>query len=504
MSEIIDITDVPSAETPEESVKQQEIAVTVQIEPEKMVQDIVPEESNVVTKEMTEEESVKQQETTVPVQIEAENNVQDTVVTKEMPEDSTNTNELKELKAITEDSGNITAEEQSTEGMTINPAPDPATVPPISVAPPSTKAQTPQQLPNTSLGLLASQYNSNSEDENDSDSDSNPVEIIEPRDGQNYRSDVIAINSESDSSDSDVEIISKARELQKIIDIDDDDDEEPNNKHRGPIRVKGELLIDDLPPIQDLHITVPEYECAELGKIHSIVDQLVLVDSIPGTVPLDLDTVLFLNKGSKVLGEVFDVLGQVSSPLYCVRFNSNKQIKERDIKIGETVYIAPRSKHTQFVILPDMMKIRGSDASWENDIEPSEKNLDYSDDEEERNARRSHRNRDRSEDVDPSKKPRQTQQQQQQHVPRESRPRPGHQVGYQHANYNPRFHYQNQGVPPYQQQQPFSYNTAAPTWHGQYNQPNPYYPPPPYSGVGYVPQPGNMQHIIYPPPPPPQ
>ena len=40
------------------------------------------------------------------------------------------------------------------------------------------------------------------------------------------------------------------------------------------MRTRGEILIEDLPPIQDLHISVPAEECIELGKISSIVDQL--------------------------------------------------------------------------------------------------------------------------------------------------------------------------------------------------------------------------------------
>lgn len=56
------------------------------------------------------------------------------------------------------------------------------------------------------------------------------------------------------SSDSDVEIVTKAS--------------------KEVIRAKGEVGIEDLPPIEDLKITVPADECVELGKIISIVEQL--------------------------------------------------------------------------------------------------------------------------------------------------------------------------------------------------------------------------------------
>jgi hypothetical protein len=45
-------------------------------------------------------------------------------------------------------------------------------------------------------------------------------------------------------------------------------------KKKDPMKTRGEILIEDLPPIQDLQISVPAEECMELGKISNIVDQL--------------------------------------------------------------------------------------------------------------------------------------------------------------------------------------------------------------------------------------
>ncbi|XP_055920066.1 H/ACA ribonucleoprotein complex non-core subunit NAF1 [Eupeodes corollae] len=240
----------------------------------------------------------------------------------------------------------------------------------------------------SSLALLA-QYDT--DDESDDDVREVPL-------AQSYQNRCVEIDS--DSSTSEVEFLSEVRNsinLDRInVDIegeDDDEEEDGNIRNKRQPKVKGELDLEDLPPIEDLHITVPEEECIELGKIQSIVDQLVLVNALPGTVPLDLETVLFRDKGNSVLGEVFDVLGQVSDPLYCVRFNSNKEINEKGIEVGQIVYVAPRTEHTQFVVLANLMKVRGSDASWENDVEPPPRFIDYSDDEEERSARRPNRKR---------------------------------------------------------------------------------------------------------------
>jgi H/ACA ribonucleoprotein complex non-core subunit NAF1 len=45
------------------------------------------------------------------------------------------------------------------------------------------------------------------------------------------------------------------------------------------MKTRGEILIEHLPPIEDLQISVPAEECVELGKISSIVDQLGMCES---------------------------------------------------------------------------------------------------------------------------------------------------------------------------------------------------------------------------------
>ncbi|XP_021922316.1 H/ACA ribonucleoprotein complex non-core subunit NAF1 isoform X2 [Zootermopsis nevadensis] len=163
----------------------------------------------------------------------------------------------------------------------------------------------------------------------------------------------------------------------------------PKPKKKDPMKTRGEILIEDLPPIKDLQIEVSEKECVELGKIFSIVDQMVVVQSIKNSPALNLDSVLFLDHGRITLGYIFDVFGPVGEPLYCVRFNSAEHIKEKGIKKDMIVYCAPTNEHTSYVFLQDLLSMKGSDASWEDNNEPPPKCLDYSDDEEERTAKRS-------------------------------------------------------------------------------------------------------------------
>lgn len=55
------------------------------------------------------------------------------------------------------------------------------------------------------------------------------------------------------------------------------DEEYENYKNlvpRKPIKAKKELGLEDLPPIEDLKISVSEEDCIPVGKVYQIVDQL--------------------------------------------------------------------------------------------------------------------------------------------------------------------------------------------------------------------------------------
>lgn len=225
---------------------------------------------------------------------------------------------------------------------------------------------------------------------------------------------------------------------------------------------------------------------------------LVLVDSLPGTVPLNLDTVLFLEKGHKALGKVFDVLGNVSSPIYCIRFNSNNEIKQKNIKIGETVFVAPRTEHTSFVILSELMKNKGSDASRENDNENSSES-EYSDDEKERNARAVKSGKTKTV---------------QNTNPTHSNKRPRGRGGNQSRNWNPHQHNRGGGGDRGRGQYHSNYHHS---WHSNYQnnsnqmtQSGPLYPNP-YAPRFQAHQSGAIQNPVFPvpstlfmrPPPPP-
>ena len=100
---------------------------------------------------------------------------------------------------------------------------------------------------------------------------------------------------------------------------------------------------------------------------------------------------LFLDQGKSVLGQVFDVIGPVSTPIYCIRFNNHEDIITKGIAVGNKVFCAPRTEYSQFVVLSQIMT-KGSDASWKNDVEPPENLVDHSDDENERKTKKKGKN----------------------------------------------------------------------------------------------------------------
>ncbi|KAF7997405.1 hypothetical protein HCN44_005976 [Aphidius gifuensis] len=158
-------------------------------------------------------------------------------------------------------------------------------------------------------------------------------------------------------------------------------------------QLKGEF--DYLPPIEQLNISVEEVLCEPLGKVGWTVDQMVVVIPMTGKPTLDLDTILFLDRGKRVLGRIFDVFGQVTEPHYCVRFNTPNHIKESNVEANMSVYFVPNSEHTSLVFESELRKIKATD-----EIDPGEE-PHFSDDEEEAAYRRSKKNSDV-----PAKRPR--------------------------------------------------------------------------------------------------
>ncbi|XP_065574498.1 H/ACA ribonucleoprotein complex non-core subunit NAF1-like [Artemia franciscana] len=202
---------------------------------------------------------------------------------------------------------------------------------------------------------------------------------------QSYRdSDTSDSSEESSESSSEYEDSESSEEEVEELIIEDEEIKQTKKK----LLPEEEYCPSSLPKIEDLTISVPENECLEMGKITSIIDNLVVVQALKNTPALDEDSVLFLDKGKKPLGKVFDIFGCVSEPSYVVRFNSPEHVQEKEITVGTEVFCAPRTEHSHFVLISQLMSMKGSDASGKNDMELPPSLQEFSDDEKEREARR--------------------------------------------------------------------------------------------------------------------
>ena len=103
----------------------------------------------------------------------------------------------------------------------------------------------------------------------------------------------------------------------------------------------------------DLFFSFLFYSCSSIFFLFSFT---VVVQGLPGIPPIDLESVLFLDNGNKMLGKVFDVFGQVHEPLYVVRFNSSDHVKEHQIQTGQSVFFAPKTDYTKTVVVSDLMR----------------------------------------------------------------------------------------------------------------------------------------------------
>lgn len=82
----------------------------------------------------------------------------------------------------------------------------------------------------------------------------------------------------------------------------------------------------------------------------------VIIESLPNIPAYDIDTLLFLENGKVPLGYIHDVLGPVTSPMYAIRFNSVEEINLLNITKGLPVFCAPKTAHTQYVFLKQLLE----------------------------------------------------------------------------------------------------------------------------------------------------
>ncbi|EDV21203.1 H/ACA ribonucleoprotein complex non-core subunit NAF1 [Trichoplax sp. H2] len=165
------------------------------------------------------------------------------------------------------------------------------------------------------------------------------------------------------------------------------------DKFRSAPTVEGELTLENLPEVEEIDFKLDESIAMQnIGSISSVIDTLVIVKANALAPALDIDSLLFL-ENRLCIGKIFETFGPVNSPYYSLRFNSKSAIERMDLIPSIVVYSAPEVKDfTGYVLIEQLRRVKGSDASWKNDIEPPPDHIEYSDDEKERQEKARLRN----------------------------------------------------------------------------------------------------------------
>lgn len=171
-----------------------------------------------------------------------------------------------------------------------------------------------------------------------------------------------------------------------------DEAEEPGVDDSAPPRTRHEMEEDDIPMPSISQVDTQDMPKLErIGHVHSIVDNVVLIeqdkyaqesDAVYDV--LDSESLLCMEDG-RVLGLVYETFGSVLKPMYTVRFRSNTDIDHEMVAIGRSVYFLPSNST---YVLTRSIRTKGSDASNMWDEEVAEDEVEYSDDEEEQEAKR--------------------------------------------------------------------------------------------------------------------
>ena len=187
-------------------------------------------------------------------------------------------------------------------------------------------------------------------------------------------------SSSEDESDDDTNILafSSGDEMDAAVIADDRKTGQKNNTDSLLSDYYAELRIDYV------ELTLPEtVVLTQVGHVSYILEeQLAVIKTDQNVPPLNLDSCLFL-ANRKLLGKVYEIFGPVKLPYYLVGIEKGAASCK-----DKVFYTSQTPEYFQYALTKNLMKMKGSDASWLGDVEPPEHCLDYSDDEQERQVKR--------------------------------------------------------------------------------------------------------------------
>ncbi|KAJ7070735.1 NAF1-domain-containing protein [Mycena amicta] len=208
--------------------------------------------------------------------------------------------------------------------------------------------------------------------------------------------DLVEVEEEDSDSESSVETssseASESEDEDEKINLKDLDDEGESGTAAPPatsyFQTKNELLESHI-TVPDMEQVAPEELLEPVGQVFSIMDKTVIIKGASmSSHALDSDTLLVFDD-RKVLGYIYETFGPTTQPLYQVKFSSNYPIDPEKIKLSRAVFHVPQ--RSKFVVVDQIRRFRGSDASNVHDEEPADYELDFSDDEAEAEHKRRRR-----------------------------------------------------------------------------------------------------------------
>ncbi|CAK7229473.1 hypothetical protein SBRCBS47491_007259 [Sporothrix bragantina] len=199
-------------------------------------------------------------------------------------------------------------------------------------------------------------------------------------------------SSDSDSSDdsddddeagADADMLGVQETVRMLMESamqDSDDDEDGGNRGGGNIRSKNEEP-ETAPPKPEIEIGADD-EIVLLGPILHIVENSAVIQGNTDGAYRVLDHGSVLCKADRtVVGVVADVIGNVRSPMYVLRFAQSSDLLKDGLAQGQDLFYP--TKHAQFVFTEELRNIKGSDASNLHDEEVGADEAEFSDDEKE-------------------------------------------------------------------------------------------------------------------------
>ncbi|KAK8227403.1 Gar1/Naf1 RNA binding region-domain-containing protein [Phyllosticta capitalensis] len=162
-------------------------------------------------------------------------------------------------------------------------------------------------------------------------------------------------------------------------------DDDGGKASASQLRTANEVAEDK---IEKPDVTIgPDMKITDLGKVDSIVDNMILIRAnVSGEYQVLESGSVLCTEDRAVIGAVADTLGRVQEPLYTVAFNDRSEIEAAGLSKGSTVYYV--DQHSTYVFTEPLKNLKGTDASNQFDEEVAENELEFSDDEAEAEHKR--------------------------------------------------------------------------------------------------------------------